>query len=187
MNFKNILDVGAKYGSLVKEFEKEGMEALGIEADEKCVQLAVTKHMKWAYFDENYKTDQKYDLICLSQIIYYFPNTYSILDSIKKLLTPDGMIFIATYNTDSNVFKTKFKDTMTTYNMLLSRKEYTSLNEKMGLELLNWTNYTSNISLDFALKKNNISSCLKYRLGLRNGIIEDPNGFFAFLLCNIYL
>jgi 2-polyprenyl-3-methyl-5-hydroxy-6-metoxy-1,4-benzoquinol methylase len=182
MNFENVLDVGAKYGSLVKEFEKKGIKALGIEADEKCVQLAVTKHMKWTYFDENYQTDQKYDLICLPQIIYYFPDTYSILNFVKKLLAPHGLVFIATYNIDSDVFKTKFKDNLTTCNMLLSRKEYASLNEKIGLELLNWTNYTSNISLDFALKNNNITSFLKYRLGLRKGIFEDPNGFFAFLL-----
>jgi 2-polyprenyl-3-methyl-5-hydroxy-6-metoxy-1,4-benzoquinol methylase len=182
MNFKNVLDIGAKYGTFVKSFEEIGIDAIGIESDQNCVQLATTKKIKWGFFDENYQTTQKYDLICLPQVIYYFPDTYLILNHVKKMLNPNGLIFVSTYNTDSNFFKTNIKDITNTCNMLLSREEYSSLNEKMGLELLDYTTYVSNVSLDFAFNKNSKSSFLKYRLGLRKGLIPDPDGFIAFIL-----
>ena len=183
IDFKNALDIGAKYGTLVEDLNKIGIDAHGIESDQRCMQLGVTKKIKWIYFDENYQSDVKYDLICLPQMIYYLPNSYAILKCVKNMLTPNGLIFIATYNPESMILKNKLKPYMgNNINMILSKNNFESLNDKLGLEMLDYTTYTSNVSLDFATNRNTTIAFLKYRLKLKKGLVLNPNGFFAFVL-----
>jgi Zn ribbon nucleic-acid-binding protein len=86
MDFKNALEIGPKYGTLIKNLNNIGIDAHRIESDQRYIQLGVTKKIKWDYFDENYHSDTKYDLVCLTQVLYYLPDSYAILKCVKNVL-----------------------------------------------------------------------------------------------------
>lgn len=93
MNFKNVLDVGTYFGHFVKALNKLGMNASGIEANKTRVEQAVTDKIIWGYFDENFKTDKKFDLICFTEMLYYLHNPIQVLNFAKTLLAENGMIY----------------------------------------------------------------------------------------------
>lgn len=73
MNFKTAFDIGAQYGTFVKSLNDLGLHTHGIESNEEQIQYSVTKKIESGYFDETYKTDKKFDLISLTEMIYYLP------------------------------------------------------------------------------------------------------------------
>ncbi len=183
MKFKNALDIGTNYGKLVKYFNKIGIDAYGIESDQRLVKLAESKKIKWAYFDKDYQTDTKYDLICLTQMLYYQRDSYGILENVKKMLSSDGLVFIATMNPQSSIIKNELTK-IPTYgaNMVLSKKNFESLEDKIGLKMLDYSTYRSNLSYDYHSGKNKILVFLKYYLKLKDAIIQNPDGNYAFVL-----
>jgi 2-polyprenyl-3-methyl-5-hydroxy-6-metoxy-1,4-benzoquinol methylase len=184
MNFKNALDIGTQYGHLVKYFIKIGIDAYGIESDEHMVKLSNSKKIKWAYFDENFQTNFKYDLICLTQMLYYQRDSYAVLEKVKKMLSPDGLIFIATTNPKSPILKNKLKTILPTYgaNMILSKKNFESLEKKIGLKMLDYTEYRSNLGIDYSIGKNRLLVFLKYFLKIEKTLTLNSEGNVALVL-----
>ena len=82
MRFRTALDIGALYGHFVKRLNQLGVNAHGIEVDKRGTENAVSKQMTYGFFDENYKSDYKYDLICLTQMIYYVANPQDVLENV---------------------------------------------------------------------------------------------------------
>jgi len=182
MNFKNALDIGAGYGTFVNELNKIGIDAYGIESEQKFVKSSITKKIKWEYFDKNYYSDIKYDLICLTGMIFYLPDNYAVLECVRNMLTPNGIIFIIDFNPESKLVHESFLERINYEVMILSKKNFESLQKKLGLELLDYTIYRSNLSIDFHRGKNRKIAFLKYFLRLKNAFVLDPEGQFAFIL-----
>jgi len=184
MNFKTALDVGTYFGSFVYELNKIGIDAYGIESNEKYVRLSVSNKVECGYFDENYKPKMKYDLICLTQMLYYMRNNYSILEHTQKMLSDDGLIFIATTNPESPYLRNKLKLVFEGpgTNMVLSKYNFKSLEKKMGLKLLDYTTYRTDLFFDLYDAKNKKLNMIKYFLKLKKAYVSDPNGNHAFLL-----
>jgi len=180
MNFKNVLDVGAKFGVFVDKLNKMGINAYGIEALQEYVKLAVTKKIKCAYFDKNSDLETKYDLICLTQMIYYIRDNYALFDHVKNMLTANGLIFVSTVNPLSSLLHEFLLPQAA--NMILSRKNFESLHEKLRLELIDYTTYSTNHYFDVVKSKYKKITALKYYLKLRESYTLDPNGNEAFLL-----
>jgi SAM-dependent methyltransferase len=182
MKFKTALDVGALYGIFVQELNRLGIDAKGIEADKHNVSLAVTDKIERDYFDENYKSDVKFDLICLTQMLYYATNPYAVLKHAKGMLTKDGLIFVATQNPSSTyIANLEVPDLIeNAVNVFLSRKNFESLEDKIGLKLVDYTTFQSNIQLDRVLHVNEMSIFLKYRF--KKAYEQSPNGHHAFVL-----
>ena len=103
MSFKHVFDVGTYYGTFIKSLTDIGIDAEGIEANQNLVRLGVTDKIKHGYFDTNYKSGKKYDLISLTQMLYYLPDSFSILKKCHEMLTDDGLIFISTINPQSSL------------------------------------------------------------------------------------
>ncbi|HEV2193249.1 MAG TPA: class I SAM-dependent methyltransferase [Nitrosopumilaceae archaeon] len=175
--FKTALDIGARYGNLVKIMEDSGIQAEGIEADQNTIQYAISDKIKWALFSEQYETDKKYDLICLTQMIFYLPNTLEVLRKVLSMLNPHGFIFISTYNPDSH-FREEYQE-----NIRL-KTDYQEICKHLDMEILDYSGYQFNYSIDFADKgkTEKIMGFLKYRLGKKKIFIPDPKGFCAFIL-----
>ena len=183
MNFKSILDIGAGYGFLIKKLNNIGITGKGIEINKLKNKMAVTDNIQCAYFDENFQLDEKYDLICFTQVLNYLRNTKQILSNIKKNLNHDGLIFIVTTNPESKyVIEDYSNSKQESYysNMLFSKKNFEEL-EDVGLKMLDYTIFREDIALDF-IHKNSFLTFLKYRINLKKPMSEDPNGNIAMIL-----
>ena len=97
--FQYFLDVGAHFGSLVKKLNEYGIDAEGLEASKEFKKFTVTDKITYGYFDENFISEKKYDLISFTQVMYYVKDPIATLNHAKKFLTESGLIFISTYNT----------------------------------------------------------------------------------------
>jgi len=184
MNFKTAFDVGTYFGSFVSEMNKIGIDAYGIESDQRFVKLSVSKKIEWGYFDENYQPKMKYDLICLTQMLYYIRNNYAILRHVRNMLSDNGLIFIATANPESSYLRNELKSIFTGpgTNMVLSRCNFESLEKKIGLKLLDYTAYRANMFIDLYANRNKKLDMAKYFLKLKKAYVPDPDGSHAFLL-----
>lgn len=183
MNFKSVLDIGTGYGYLLKKLKALGMNVEGIESKKFKNDFAVTNNIKFGYFDENFELSKKYDLICLTQVLNYLRNTTQILLNVKKYLNNDGLIFIVTTNPESKyVIEDYSNATGESYysNMLFSRKNFENLKE-IGLEMIDYTVYREDIALDF-IRKNKLTTFLKYRMSLKKPMIKDDKGNVAMIL-----
>lgn len=181
-SFKNSLDIGSNYGNFVKKLHDTDVDAYGVEAAYDFYSLSKLKNkIIHSYFDDTFPTDKKYDLISLTQMIYYSPDPINILKHIKKLLNKVGLIFIATFNPDSSSFKEKrfpiFE--LSHYNQLISKKGFKALN-KIGLDLVDYSSYKPNLFLD-TFNKNKLNF-LNYVLKFKKPYIPDSDGFHAFVL-----
>lgn len=182
-DFKSVLDIGTGFGYLLKKFEKTRY-CDGIESNPFKTKFAVSKNVRCAYFDENFEFDKKYDLICLTQVLPYLRETSKVLENVKKYLNPDGLIFIVTVNPDAKYLIDDYKNsTHESYycNMIFSKKNFEMLKEEMGLEILDYTTYRSDMMLDF-LHNNKILTFIKYRLNLKKPLVLDVHGDPAMIL-----
>jgi len=184
MNFKNALDIGANYGTFVNDLNKMGIDAYGIESNHQIIQLAVTNKLRLAYFDENYQSETKYDLICLTQMLYYFRNNYSILKCVKNMLNHNGLIFIATINPESEILNKELKSQLYNFNtnMVLSKKNFESLYSKLGLKMLDYTTFRSDYAISMVTNRNKNIGRLKNYLKRVRRFKPDPQGNIAFVL-----
>ena len=178
MNFKHVLDVGAYYGTFVKSLIDMDIDAEGIEADQNLVRLAVTDKIKHGYFDINYKSDKKYDLISLTQMIYYLPDSFSILKKCHEMLTDSGLIFISTINPQSSIIQGKLVSTFAPHvNIFFSKTNYSNLED---YDLLDYTIYMPDMFND--MYKHNKFKMIKYMSGFKKAYSVNPDGNHAFLL-----
>lgn len=185
MDFKNAIDIGCRFGGFVKKLNRFGIEAYGIEADDELSKFADANKVEWGYFDENYKSDKKYDLICLTQMLCYLPDSFSILNHAKNMLTDNGVIFIATLNPQSSIMYSEQSPLPNkTMNVLLSKQNFKSLNDN-ELELIDYTEYASPLYRDLYTEKNPMVKkfkILQYTLKFKKPYFQDPDGEHAFIL-----
>lgn len=181
MNFKNVLEIGANYGCFIKKLETNGIITTGIESDKSFIDLGVSKNTKCMFFTADYKTDEKYDLICLTQMIYFLRDNYSVLNCVKNMLSPNGLIFITTSSGIPKMYSslTSGKRDEISRNMILSKKNYESFCKKLGFEIVNMTNYHTNF------KGKTKMDYLQIILKLRKQMMPNPNGEIRFILLKL--
>jgi len=184
MKFENVLDIGAGYGCFLKKLKENGIKTNGVEYSKQKINCSLVGNIKFKYFDENYIFEQKFDLICLTQILNYLRNTYQILENIEKNLNDGGSIFIATSNPESKyVIGACHNASEKSYyaNMLYSKKNFKMACKKIGLVLKDYSVFRPDIALDFT-NQNNVLTYIKYRLNLKKPFVPDPEGNLALIL-----
>jgi len=126
----------------------------------------------------------KYDLICLTQMLYYMRDNYTLLKHTKNMLSDNGLIFIATINPESPYLRNELKSTFTGpgTNMVFSKNNFESLEKKIGLRLLDYTEYRANMFLDLYTNKNKKLNMIQYFLKLKKVYVPDPDGNHVLLL-----
>ena len=183
MDFKNALDIGAAYGTFVRDLNKLGIDTEGIESNKRQIELAATNKIKHANFDLNFKSDKKYDLICMALLIHFLRDNKRVLKIVHDMLNKDGFLFITNPNPDSSlVTKELIAPNPAVMNMVLGKKFWESIKDTIGFELVDFTVYRSNISLSMHPSKNKKLELIKYWLGLKKGVVKDPDGNVAFIL-----
>tara|TARA_B110000014_G_C19980133_1_gene507515 strand:+ start:92 stop:889 length:798 start_codon:yes stop_codon:yes gene_type:complete len=159
LSFENMLDIGAGYGTFVDLLVKNGIKAEGIESDESTVKNSNSNIMS-TFFDQNYETDKKFDLISINQCLYYFDNQFEILEKISNMLNNNGKILISTINPESN-FRLKNHIWTQGCKVSLGSKIFQNL-EKFNLKCQNITAYDDNLYKDFFMHENKQMSNHKF-------------------------
>ena len=178
MSFKHVFDVGTYYGTFIKSLTDIGIDAEGIEANQNLVRLGVTDKIKHGYFDTNYKSGKKYDLISLTQMLYYLPDSFSILKKCYEMLTNNGLIFISTINPQSSLIQGKLTAAFQPHvNVYLSKTNFSNLED---YELLDYTAYMADMFNDMYI--HNKFKMIKYMAGFKKAYSVNPDGNHAFLL-----
>ena len=100
-----ILDIGCGGGLLSEPMARMGADVFGIDASDKNINIAKIhaekNKLKIKYFcssPENFKTDNKFDVILNMEIIEHVEDVDFFLKSCSKLLKKNGIMFVATLN-----------------------------------------------------------------------------------------
>ena len=100
-----ILDIGCGGGLLSEPLSRLGAEVVGIDASSKNINVAnlhakknnlIIKYLCTS--PENFKTNNKFDVILNMEIIEHVEDVDFFLKSCSKLLKKDGIMFVATLN-----------------------------------------------------------------------------------------
>ena len=101
----NILDIGCGGGLISEPMARLGANVVGIDASKKNISVA-KHHLKKSELDikylnvspENYKTNQKFDIILNMEVIEHVENVDNFIKMSSKFLKKSGVMFIATLN-----------------------------------------------------------------------------------------
>ena len=100
-----ILDIGCGGGLLCEPMFRLGAEVVGIDASKKNINVAKLhakkNNLKIKYIctsPENFKTDEKFDVILNMEIVEHVNDVDTFLSSSSNLLKKKGIMFVATLN-----------------------------------------------------------------------------------------
>lgn len=107
---ERVLDVGAGLGELVSSLSNAGYQALGIEPSQLAVEFAREKGLQViegdiASFALQEGQHGTWDAVLLLKVLEHIPNPGEVLEAIKKLLKPDGLIVVQVPNDFSDIQK----------------------------------------------------------------------------------
>jgi 2-polyprenyl-3-methyl-5-hydroxy-6-metoxy-1,4-benzoquinol methylase len=92
-----VLDIGAGVGDLVRALQKQGIDTLGFEPNEKARQVALEKgivlEVNLEHFDVN-----SFDLISMYHVLEHVSDVEKQKQEILKLLKPQGILILALPN-----------------------------------------------------------------------------------------
>ncbi|WP_159780312.1 bifunctional 2-polyprenyl-6-hydroxyphenol methylase/3-demethylubiquinol 3-O-methyltransferase UbiG [Flavobacterium sp. 9AF] len=92
-----ILDIGAGTGDFLVEAKNKNWDVLGFEPNEKARKLALEKGIKFTDELENLESNQ-FDVITMWHVLEHIPNLEYQIEELKRLLKPNGILFIAVPN-----------------------------------------------------------------------------------------
>ena len=99
----SVLDVGAAAGFILQGFIDEGWGGSGIEPNKKIAKIGREEfglHIEQGTL-ENFKTDEKYDLISMVQVVAHFWDQQKAFENATDILNDNGLLLIETWNRES--------------------------------------------------------------------------------------
>jgi 2-polyprenyl-3-methyl-5-hydroxy-6-metoxy-1,4-benzoquinol methylase len=147
----SVLDVGCGTGrllSLIREAHPNS-KLQGIELDSRAVKIARGKGLIVERTTiEKYAPKKKFNLIIMQQVIEHVANPIAIMNKLKSLLVPDGVLILETPNLSGWDYKVFKKELWGGYHfprhwVLFSRRSLRTLSEKTGFRVLAQENIAS--------------------------------------------
>ena len=98
-----VLDVGCAAGFILKGYEESGWDCYGLEPNGTMVEYGRNNlHLNITKGDlESYKTDVRFDLISLIQVIGHLHDLDKSLDLIRNLLNNEGNVIVESWDMNS--------------------------------------------------------------------------------------
>jgi len=157
---KRLLDVGCGGGSFLQVFKKLGVEVAGIEPSSSAAAAArecgidVFTGTVEEYIAKN-GTDEKFDVILCSHVLGATPFPVETLDGMRQLLAPNGYIWVAVPNADSEYSRKlgwRWHSTDYPYNLInYTPKTLGLAGEKAGLVIQRHYTYSLPESLIYSI------------------------------------
>lgn len=98
-----VLDVGAAAGFILKGLSEHGWNGIGLEPNATMAEYARTQvgvNVEVGTL-EQFKSDEKFDLVSMIQVVPHFYNLQEALSTATKFTKPSGYWLIETWNKDS--------------------------------------------------------------------------------------
>ena len=93
----NLLDIGAGTGDFLNQANKSGWNSVGVEPNEKAKNIAIAKGVNFvASLDD--LDNNSFDVITMWHVLEHVPDLDFQIKTLKRLLKPNGTIFIAVPN-----------------------------------------------------------------------------------------
>lgn len=108
----SLLDLGCGRGYLLDEARNQGWEVHGVDYSKKVVEYSRSK-LALEVEEGNivkFRTNRKYDVIVINQVIEHFSNPKFLIDTARLALKTGGIVYVATPNIDSYLSKFKKED-----------------------------------------------------------------------------
>jgi SAM-dependent methyltransferase len=160
-----LLDVGAAAGFILQGFTDENWQGTGLEPNASMAnfgQKNLSLDIRTGTL-ETFKTDKKFDLISMIQVIAHFYEPRTAFETAANLLKEDGLLLIETWNRESfsaRIFGRNWHEySPPSVLQWFSLKGLTKFLQEFGFEKLGHGRPSKKISGDHA------RSLLKYRLG----------------------
>lgn len=109
----NLLDIGCGNGAFLEIFSQKmpPWKLYGSEFDEKYKEeVEQIPNVQKMHTEPLSQIDTKFDLISMIHVLEHIPHPIKILSKIKKMLTPNGLLFIQVPNPTKNPFATIIAD-----------------------------------------------------------------------------
>jgi hypothetical protein len=132
---KTVFDIGCNDGSQLDAFSEIGFETHGVDPAENLASMRNPSHkINIGFFDSNYSSDLKYDVITAANVFGHTRNPYEFLQTCKKITHDDSLIFIQTSQANmviNNEFDTIYHEHVSFFNCYSMKR----LVERAGLVL----------------------------------------------------
>ncbi len=102
-----VLDVGCSTGSMVYVLNSKGYIAAGIDVDENAIKFAMSHYgidVRAAIIDDILAKRETFDIVIFNHVIEHIHQPLETLIKVRKLLKPQGELWIALPNIDSARF-----------------------------------------------------------------------------------
>jgi 2-polyprenyl-3-methyl-5-hydroxy-6-metoxy-1,4-benzoquinol methylase len=102
---KELLEVGSGEGFVLELFEKKGYHVYGIEPSKDNLMIIKSRikngDCQIGFAEDLEKLDKKYDVIIMSHVLEHVVDCEKVLGNLKKLLSPNGVLFIEVPNCEN--------------------------------------------------------------------------------------
>jgi SAM-dependent methyltransferase len=99
-----LLDIGCNIGLFLNEARAAGFDTTGVELNSECAEYARTNFELRVYSDyiNNISFEEGFfDVVTMYDVLEHIPDPQSILNDIRSILKPDGLLVIQSPNLDS--------------------------------------------------------------------------------------
>lgn len=134
----NVLDIGCNDGSQLDAFKALGYKTYGVDPAENILPTSTAKghNVVCGFWNEDTAQSfgQKFDIVTSQNAFAHIPNPLAYLQSVKKILADDGLMFISTSQADmilNDEFDTIYHEHISFFNA----KSMKALAERAGLYL----------------------------------------------------
>ena len=156
---KSLLDVGCSTGFFLDEAKKKGWQARGVELSRWAAKIArekfgievINSTLKQAKLPAN-----SYDVIVLHDTIEHVLNPREMLIEIRRILKPDGVVYINTPDIQSlasRVLKARWWGINRHHLFYFSRKTLNRLLDAAGFKSIRWGLYARSFTLRYWLER----------------------------------
>ena len=93
----SVLDIGTGTGDFLSVLKDDGWKVMGIEPNDKAKTIAVAKGIPFENSTNQFE-NYSFDVITMWHVLEHVPDVSKQIEELKRLLKPDGTIFIAVPN-----------------------------------------------------------------------------------------
>lgn len=178
-----LLDIGCATGFLLDEARKQGWQVYGIELSNWAVdfaknRLGIENIFQGTLNDANY-SDNFFDVVVIKDTLEHLIDIKGILVEIKKILKPDGLLYISTPNFDSlasKIFRTKWWNINQSHIYYFTRKTLFKMLDLTGFRARETKQYGRIFTLEYWIDqyKNHNKTVYKFLMFLlKHKIIKN--------------
>jgi len=106
--YRNCLEIGSAFGFFLDELVKNGKDGTGVEVCEYAVHYArehLGLHVLQGQLEDISFPSGSFDIACMWDVIEHLADPVVTLQSVHRVLAPDGMLFLTTGDVSSLVAK----------------------------------------------------------------------------------